>query len=162
MKKHDIVMHQVPANMTHLFQPLDLTVNGSAKAFLKAKFTEWFSQKIEECLNEGKDLEDIDIPLTLPLLKTLHASWVFDLYNYLATTKGKVVIENGWKKAGITEAIEGGYSKFQPSDPFESTDPFMRKENPSILCTDCYIDANNLYEIQRTEEEEESNQENEW
>ena len=132
------------------------------KAFLKAKFTEWFSQKIEECLNEGKDLEDIDIPLTLPLLKTLHASWVVDLYNCLATTKGKVVIENGWKKAGITEAIEGGYSKLQPSDPFESTDPFMRKENPSILCTDCYIDANNLYEIQRTEEEEESNQENEW
>ena len=69
------------------------------KAFLKAKFTEWFS------LNEGKDLEDIDIPLTLPLLKTLHASWVVDLYNYLATTKDKVVIENGWKKAGITEAI---------------------------------------------------------
>ena len=30
-KKHDIVMHQVPANMTHLFQPLDLTVNGSQK-----------------------------------------------------------------------------------------------------------------------------------
>ena len=38
----------------------------------------------------------------------------------------------------------------------------MSKENPSILCTDCYIDANNLYESQRTEEEEESNQENEW
>ena len=96
------------------------------------------------------------------MLKTLHASWVVDLYNYLATTKGKVVIENGWKKAGITEAIEGGYSKLQHSDPFESIDPFMRKENPLILCTDCYIDANNLYEIQRTEEEEESNQENEW
>ena len=91
MKKHDIVMHQVPANMTHLFQPLDLTVNGSAKAFLKAKFTEWFSQKIEEGLYEGKDLEDIDILLTLFVLKLLHASWVVDLYNYLATTKGKVV-----------------------------------------------------------------------
>ena len=38
----------------------------------------------------------------------------------------------------------------------------MSKENPSILCTDCYIDANNLYEIQRTEKEEESDQENEW
>ena len=47
MKEHDIVMCQVPANMTHFFQQLDLTVNGSAKAFLKAKFTEWFSRKIE-------------------------------------------------------------------------------------------------------------------
>ena len=43
------------------------------------------------------------------MLKPLHASWVVDLYNYLTTIKGKVVIENGWKKAGITEAIEGGY-----------------------------------------------------
>ena len=95
MKEHDIVICQVPANMTHLFQPLDLTVNSSAKAFLKAKFTEWFSQKIEEGLSEGKDLEDIDIPLTLSVLKPSHASWVVDLYNYLTTTKGKVVIENG-------------------------------------------------------------------
>ena len=117
MKEHDIVMYQIPANMTHLFQPLDLTVNGSAKAFLKAKFTEWLSQKIEEGLSEGKDFEDIDIPLILSVLKPLYASWVVDLYNYLTTTKGKVVIENGWKKAGITEAIEGGYSKLQPLYP---------------------------------------------
>ena len=95
MKEHDIVICQVPANMTHLFQPPDLTVNSSAKAFLKAKFTEWFSQKIEEGLSEGKNLEDIDIPLTLSMLKPLHTSWVVDLYNYLTATKGKVVMENG-------------------------------------------------------------------
>ena len=28
----------VPANMTHFFQPLDLTVSGSAKDFMKKKF----------------------------------------------------------------------------------------------------------------------------
>ena len=162
MKEHDIVVCQVPANMTHLFQPLDLTVNGSAKAFLKEKLAERFSQKIEEGLSEGKDLEDIDIPLTLSLLKPLHASWVVDLYNYHTTTKDKIAIEDEWKKVDITEAIEGGYSKLQPLDPFKSIDPLMSKENPSILCTDCYIDANNLYEIQRTEEEEGSDQENEF
>ena len=96
------------------------------------------------------------------MLKPLHASWVVDLYNFLTTIKGKVVIENGWKKAGITEAIEGGYSKIQLLDLFEPIDPLMSKENFSILRTDCYIDTNNLYEIQRTEEEEKSNHENEW
>ena len=45
MKDHDIAICQVPANMTHLFQPLDLTINGSAKVFLKAKFTKWLSQQ---------------------------------------------------------------------------------------------------------------------
>ena len=109
MKEHDIAICQVPANMTHLFQPLDLTINGSAKVFLKAKFTKWLLNKIEEGLSEGKDFEDIDIPLTLSLLKPLHASWVVDLYNCLDLCK--IVIKNGWKKAGITEAIKGGYSK---------------------------------------------------
>ena len=28
----------VPANMTHFFQPLDLTVNGSAKKFMRKQF----------------------------------------------------------------------------------------------------------------------------
>ena len=68
---------------------------------------------------------------------------------------------NGWKKAGITEAIEGGYSKLQPWDPFESNETLMSKENPLNLCTDCYIDANSLCKIQRTKEEE-SDQENAW
>ena len=88
------------------------------------------------------------------MLKPLHASWLVDLYHYLTTTKGKIIIENGWEKAGITESIEGDYSKLQPLDPFESIDPVMSKESPLILYTDCYIDASNLYEIQRNEEEE--------
>ena len=29
----------VPANMTHFFQSLDLTVNGEAKRFMKERFT---------------------------------------------------------------------------------------------------------------------------
>ena len=40
LKESNIKLTMVPANMTNLFQPLDLTVNGSAKAFLKKKFTE--------------------------------------------------------------------------------------------------------------------------
>ena len=92
----------------------------------------------------------------------MHASWVVDLNNYLSTIKGKVEIENGWKKAGITAAIEGDYSKLKPLDHFESTDPLTSKENPSILCTDCYIDTNNLYENQRTEKDEVCDQENKW
>ena len=43
LKESNIKLTMVPANMTNLFQPLDLTVNGSAKAFLKKKFTEQYS-----------------------------------------------------------------------------------------------------------------------
>ena len=51
--------------MTHVFQPLDLTVNGAAKDFLKAKFAEWFAKKINEGLQEGKGLEDIEVKFSL-------------------------------------------------------------------------------------------------
>ena len=37
LKDHHIFTCQVPENMTHIFKPLDLTVNGGAKKFLKAK-----------------------------------------------------------------------------------------------------------------------------
>ena len=37
----NILIINVPANMTKYYQPLDLTVNGYAKRFLKSKFTEW-------------------------------------------------------------------------------------------------------------------------
>ena len=34
-EEHNIVYTFVPANMTHLFQPPELTVNGYAKKYLK-------------------------------------------------------------------------------------------------------------------------------
>ena len=37
----NIAVVSVPTNMTHLFQPLDLTINGKAKRFMKEKFTTW-------------------------------------------------------------------------------------------------------------------------
>ena len=118
-------MCQVPANMTHVFQPLDLTVNGSAKSFLKNKFMEWFAQKVDEGLEEGKELEDIDIKFTLSALKPLHASWICELYDYLTSSKGKPIIENGWKRAGIITAVEDEYAKLPPLDPFDKRKPLQ-------------------------------------
>ena len=54
------------------FQSLDLTVNAATKYFLKAKFTEWFVKKIDEGLQEGKELEDIEVKVGLTTLKPLH------------------------------------------------------------------------------------------
>ena len=45
-KEENICIVNVPANMTKFYQPLDLTVNGYAKRFLKRKFNEWYSGKV--------------------------------------------------------------------------------------------------------------------
>ena len=47
----------VPANMTHFFQPLDLTVNKSAKNLTKREFVSYYSGVIKEGLDAGKALE---------------------------------------------------------------------------------------------------------
>ena len=49
-------------DMTNLFQPLDLTVNGSVKALTKQKVTELYSKQIAQAL-DGVPLDDIDIKL---------------------------------------------------------------------------------------------------
>ena len=56
---NNIFIVTVPNNMTHLFRPLDLTVNGHCKAFLKRKFTQWFAQQFDKQLSLGKRVEDI-------------------------------------------------------------------------------------------------------
>ena len=47
----NILIINVPANMTKYYQPIDLTVNGYAKRFLKSKFTEWCSSRVRAYLD---------------------------------------------------------------------------------------------------------------
>ena len=40
LQENYTILARVPANQTNLFQALELTVNGAAKAFVKRRFTE--------------------------------------------------------------------------------------------------------------------------
>ena len=63
LRENTIFLVRVPPNITNLFQPLDLTINGAAKAFLKRKYTKWYSGEISKALGDGIALNDIDIKL---------------------------------------------------------------------------------------------------
>ena len=65
---------KVPANMTNLFQPLDLTINRSVKAFMKKKLTEWNSLEVMKKLDLGKNAEEMEHTLLHSKHKPLHAS----------------------------------------------------------------------------------------
>ena len=107
-KESNIVVVLVPANMTNFLQPLDLTVNGYVKKFMRRKFNAWYSLQIGNQLNARKQLQDIDVPLRLSLLKPCHAEWLVECYNHMTTTAAQNVIQSGWKPAGITEALQVG------------------------------------------------------
>ena len=104
----------VPANMTNYFQPLDLTVNGAAKQFLKGKFQEWYATEIASQVNEGVDVYSIDISTKLSVMKPIHARWLAGLYDHIRNKPD--LIRKGFEMAGIVEAIN---KELEPEDPFE-------------------------------------------
>ena len=89
--------------MTSHYQPLDLTVNGYAKAFMKRMFTEWFATQISEALESGKSPEDFDNTLNLSTLKPLQAKWIVKFYDEMISESSKNVILKEWEKSGITD-----------------------------------------------------------
>ena len=62
----------------------------------------------------GVNLDDIKVKLKLSTLKFLHPLWTLDLYHYLTSNEGRKVVENGWKSAGITDAMSKGVSGLEP------------------------------------------------
>lgn len=94
----------VPHNLTSKFQPLDLTVNKPAKAFISAKYNSWFSQQVSEQLALGIEPSKIKVSSKLSDIKPLHAQWIVDLYHHMYKEKDTII--NGFRSAGITEAIQ--------------------------------------------------------
>ena len=89
--------------MIHLLQPLDLTTNASLKKIVKRGFSKYFSSSIMKVLKEDptRDVTTIKVDLRLSVLKALHANVMKEAYHL----KGKEVIWNGWRAAGITESL---------------------------------------------------------
>ena len=65
----------VLANVISIFQPLDLTVNCYAKRYYKKIFNEWYTDQVFQQLDDGKDLEGINVKLKLTT-KTLASKMV--------------------------------------------------------------------------------------
>ena len=83
-------------------------VNGYVKRFLKRKFNEWHSGQVKDQLDDGISIDDVHVWLRY---KPIHAGWHVEPYNHMTTSKGKEIIDNGWKTADISDALELGLSK---------------------------------------------------
>ena len=75
---NNILIVNVPSNMTKYYQPLDLTVNGYCKKFLKRKLTQWYSAEVTRQLPNKVVLEDVQVKLQLTKLKPLQAGWIIN------------------------------------------------------------------------------------
>ena len=49
----------------------------------------------------------------------------------MTTSKGKEIIDSGWKATGASDAVKLGSSKLPPIDPFHDIDPMLSDESES-------------------------------
>ena len=109
----------VPHNLTNKFQPLDLSVNKAAKAFIQNQYNDWFSNQVARQLKNRIEPADIKISSKLSDLKPLHASWIVNLYNHMQ--EESELIEKGFNEAGISEAIKNAQSIYERiENPFRA------------------------------------------
>ena len=99
--------------MTRYFQPLDLTVNGVAKTFLKEKFGNWYVSEVTKQLSSGSDIYSVDVKLQLTILP-IHAKWLISLYDHLRNRPE--LIKKGFEQSGINDALD---IELETEDPFQ-------------------------------------------
>ena len=118
--------------MTNYYQPLDLTKNKWAKKFLKTKFSQWYSEQIQDTLDGDKAIQDIEVKVPLGVMKPLHGCWLIEMYNELTSARCKKVIKSGWDRSGILDAITLGSKKLPKLDLFADIDPLEPDEIPDF------------------------------
>ena len=62
----------VLTNMTHFFQPLDLTIIGCGKQWMKKEFVAYYSRAVKQQFDDRKSLEEVKVDFRLSILKPLH------------------------------------------------------------------------------------------
>ena len=103
LKKHDIIAIHVPNNHTNLFQPLDISVNKSAKCFIADKYQDWHAEKVLQQLNRSVAVHNVKVDVKLSIMKPLHAKWITEMYHHLK--RSKQIEISGFRNVHITETV---------------------------------------------------------
>ena len=109
---------RVPAKMTHIFQPLDVTVHGYFKQYMKEKFSTWYSEQISLALENGEKFENINISFKITVLKPLYTRCFVEFCDHTTSGEKTEIITRGFNRAGITHTLELGSSNLPEFDSF--------------------------------------------
>ena len=102
LEENNIMVVFVPGGTTDRLQPLDLSVNKSAKDFMRGKFRQWYAKEVEKAVQS--ESEDIEVDMRGTIMKELGAKWLTALYDHMCSHPE--TIKNGFKDAGITETLQ--------------------------------------------------------
>ena len=103
-----------------------LCVKKLFKDKLRSKFSEWYPQEISKQLEAGTHVEEVHVDMRMSV-KELSSRWFISAYDHIQSNPD--IVKNGFKKAGITEALEKGLPEadaeldlqdLSENDPFSS------------------------------------------
>ena len=104
LKDNNYIVQHIPNNHTNLFQPLDISVNKSAKSFISDKYHVWYASEVTSQLGKGMDPYNVKVDVKLTTFKQIHIRWIIDFYKHMQTSGSKV--KAGFRKALISEATK--------------------------------------------------------
>lgn len=138
LDSHNIHVCLLPPNTTDRLQPMDISVNKPAKAFLKNEFELWYSEKVMTQLT-GQDIETAEVEainLGLPVLKQVSAKWLVDMGKYIAENPQFIV--NGFIRSGITGALHNCFNDENgvPTDDSELEQSDIDLDDDDVIVID--------------------------
>ena len=109
LEQHNIYSCLLPPNMTDRLQPMDLSVNKPAKAFLRGEFQKWYYDQIMQQLdNPSADFSIAElnpVDLSMATMEEITDQWLVNRYNYISNYPEFIV--NGFLHSGINKALDG-------------------------------------------------------
>ena len=104
LKQNNIEYVLVPPNCTDRLQPwpLDVSINKPVKDFLRAKFTNWYAEKIVAQKDSGNPNQPVDMRLSV--MKSIGAKWMIEASEYIKSHPE--MIRNGFKNVGIVDFLK--------------------------------------------------------
>ena len=70
---------------------------------MKSRFNEWYSEQITAALKAGKDIQDVVVDMSTPVIRNNHAAWMVSAHAQLNGTPS--IVTTGFRMAGITAAV---------------------------------------------------------
>ena len=142
LEENNIHVCLLPPNTTNLLQPMDISVNKPAKEFIRRKFQQWYSEKVQERIEE-EDVDAVDITpikLEMPILKELGAKWLVQMAEYFADNQQFIV--NGFRRSGALDGLEESELQSEGDESDEDSD-----ENDDKFSEDEDCDSDDLFAI---------------
>ena len=103
LEKNNIQSVLIPATCTDRLQPLDISVNKSAKVFVRSEFQQWYAAQISNRQDNEDDGRFKPVEMSAPRMKCVGAQWLVRLHEHFLDSPDIIIKES--LSSGIPQSI---------------------------------------------------------